>query len=86
MGFFSPVDNPPTLNLARPGTAIPVRFSLGGDQGLAIFASGWPLAYNAGTDTYTYTWKTLKTYRGCRTLTLSLRDGTTHTATFRFRK
>jgi len=41
-GFFSPVDNLPALNLAVAGSAIPVKFSLGGDQGLAIFAQGYP--------------------------------------------
>jgi len=37
-GFFSPVDNPDVLNRVRAGSAIPVKFSLGGDQGLDIFA------------------------------------------------
>ena len=41
-GFFQPVDNLPTLNLATAGSAIPVKFSLGGDHGLAIFAAGYP--------------------------------------------
>jgi len=41
-GFFSPVENMPTLNIATAGSAIPVKFSLGGDQGLAIFAAGYP--------------------------------------------
>jgi uncharacterized repeat protein (TIGR02059 family) len=40
-GFQSPVDgNVP--NVARAGSAIPVRFSVGGDHGLDIFASGHP--------------------------------------------
>ncbi len=43
-GFFSPVDNPPTVNLAKAGSAIPVKFSLGGDQGLGIFERGFPLS------------------------------------------
>ena len=43
-GFFSPVDNPPTLNTATAGQAIPVKFALGGNRGLAIFASGYPKA------------------------------------------
>jgi probable HAF family extracellular repeat protein len=37
-GFFSPVDNPEALNRVKAGSAIPVKFSLGGDQGLGIFA------------------------------------------------
>ena len=41
-GFFPPVDNPPTINTAKAGSAIPVKFSLGGDQGLNILASGSP--------------------------------------------
>jgi hypothetical protein len=41
-GFFQPVDNLPTVNVASAGSAIPVKFSLGGNQGLAIFAPGYP--------------------------------------------
>ena len=39
-GFFSPVDNSPTLNVVKAGQSVPVKFSLGGDQGLDIFATG----------------------------------------------
>jgi hypothetical protein len=41
-GFFQPVDNAPTLNVAKAGSAIPVKFSLGGNQGLNIFQPGYP--------------------------------------------
>jgi hypothetical protein len=41
-GFFQPVDNTPTLNVAKAGSAIPVKFSLGGNQGLDVFAPGYP--------------------------------------------
>ena len=41
-GFFPPVDNLPVLNVAKAGSAIPVKFSLGGDQGLDIFDPGYP--------------------------------------------
>jgi hypothetical protein len=42
-GFFRPVDNPEVAtNKAKAGSAIPVKFSLGGDQGLDIFESGYP--------------------------------------------
>ena len=41
-GFFPPVDNLPTINVASAGSAIPVKFSLGGDKGLAVFAAGYP--------------------------------------------
>ncbi|HEU5255033.1 MAG TPA: PxKF domain-containing protein [Vicinamibacterales bacterium] len=40
--FFQPVDNLPTLNVVNAGRAIPVKFSLGGDEGLNIFAAGYP--------------------------------------------
>ena len=41
-GFFRPVDNTPTLNVAKAGSAIPVKFSLSGNQGLNIFAEDYP--------------------------------------------
>jgi hypothetical protein len=41
-GFFAPVNNLPTLNVAKAGSAIPVKFRLGGNQGLNIFATGFP--------------------------------------------
>lgn len=41
-GFFQPVDNLPDLNDAKAGSSIPVKFSLSGDQGLSIFAAGYP--------------------------------------------
>ena len=41
-GFFQPVDNPPTVNTVKAGQAFPVKFNLGGDQGLNIFAAGYP--------------------------------------------
>ena len=50
-------------------------------------AGGSSLAYNPTTDTYTYAWKTAKAWAGtCRELTLTLDDGTSHTALFRFTK
>jgi hypothetical protein len=35
-GFFQPVDNDGVLNIAKAGSAIPVKFSLGGDFGLDV--------------------------------------------------
>lgn len=56
-GFFQPIDNvadntdgttpgatAPGWNKAKAGSAIPVKFALGGDQGLGIFAAGYPVA------------------------------------------
>ena len=41
-GFFRPVDNLPIINVVKAGQAIPVKFSLGGNMGLNIFAAGYP--------------------------------------------
>jgi len=43
-GFFAPVDNFPTRNTVKAGSGVPVKFSLNGDQGLAIMYSGYPLS------------------------------------------
>jgi HYR domain len=41
-GFFPPVDNIPVINRVKAGSAIPVKFSLGCNQGLNIFWAGYP--------------------------------------------
>lgn len=41
-GFAQPVDNLPTVNSVKAGSAVPVKFSLGGNYGLNIFAAGYP--------------------------------------------
>jgi hypothetical protein len=47
--------------------------------------NGGGLRYDATTDTYVLNWKTDPAWAGtCRELTLSLIDGTTHSATFAF--
>jgi hypothetical protein len=50
-GFFAPVDNPPNLNVVKAGSAIPVKFSLGSNQGLNILAAGSPDSQQVGCDT-----------------------------------
>ena len=51
-GFFQPIDNPAggaiTWNKAKAGSAIPVKFSLGGDRGMNILADGALLASTFG--------------------------------------
>ena len=111
-GFFAPVSNPPAVNVMTAGRAVPLKFALGGDRGLAILAAGSPssqrvactsgapsgtaeraltpgnsgLTYDAGTGQYTYVWKTERAWAGsCRRLTLTLADGSAHTALFSFR-
>jgi virginiamycin B lyase len=49
-GFFSPIAAPPTLNPAQAGSAVSLRFSLGGNQGLGIFASGYPRSHQISCD------------------------------------
>ncbi len=34
-GFFAPLNGDGTLNLVKAGSAVPVKFSLGGDRGLS---------------------------------------------------
>jgi hypothetical protein len=111
-GFFSPVGNPPTLNVVNAGRAIPVKFSLSGNKGLNIFAAGSPasgtipcdasappndvtdtvtagsssLSYDSGSDQYIYVWKTDSSWAGtCRQLIVTLNDGSTHVANFKFK-
>ncbi len=43
-GLFQPVDNLPTVNVAKAGSSIPMKFGLGGNFGLSIFRSGYPAA------------------------------------------
>jgi len=50
-GFFRPVDNPPVLNSVKAGSGVPVKFSLGGDEGLDIFATGYPSSQKINCDT-----------------------------------
>jgi uncharacterized repeat protein (TIGR01451 family) len=111
-GFFRPVYNSPAVNAIKAGASMPVKFSLGGDQGLSIFTAGYPvsnqvacgsgaplgaseqtvttgalgLSYDPATDTYTYIWKTKKSWAGtCRQFILRLVDGSDHIASFKFR-
>lgn len=41
-GFSGPVSDPPAVNALKSGAAVAVSFSLGGDRGPAIFATGYP--------------------------------------------
>ena len=111
-GFFSPVDMGGVLNRVNSGSAVPMKFSLGGNRGLGIFAAGSPssagatcgdapvdpieqtvtaggssLQYDAGSDRYTYVWKTQKAWAGtCRTFRMTFTDGSTAQAAFQFKK
>ena len=41
-GFFRPIKNLPIVNKVDAGETVPVKFSLTGNQGLNIFAAGYP--------------------------------------------
>ena len=41
-GPLQPVDAYPTANTAKAGSAVPVRFRLGGDKGLNVISTGYP--------------------------------------------
>lgn len=95
-GFFAPLSEDAVF---RAGDSVPVKFSLGGDRGLDVVGSaswrscgagdvsplGGRLSYSAGADRYLYLVETRPEWAGrCLQLVVSLRDGTTHSATVRF--
>jgi len=43
-GFFQPVENLPTINVATAGSSIPIKFSLSGNHGSNIFMPGSPVS------------------------------------------
>ena len=49
-GFSSPIDNVKSNN-ANAGSSVPVKFSLGGNAGLAIFAAGSPASRPVSCET-----------------------------------
>jgi Tol biopolymer transport system component len=44
VGFFRSVDMAPVVNTVKARRVVPLKFSLGGDQGLDVFAEGYPLS------------------------------------------
>jgi hypothetical protein len=49
-GFFPPVDNAPAFNSVKGGSSVPVKFSLGGFQGLDVFLGGYPASRRMACD------------------------------------
>jgi len=41
-GFYAPVANVPAVNVVEAGSTVPLKFSVGGDHGLAIFTERYP--------------------------------------------
>ena len=61
------------------------------DVGAAIadagaVATNGALTYDAASDTYSFVWKTTKTWAGCRALQLNFADGSMAMALFNFSK
>ena len=52
-GFFRPIDAAPTLNRVKAGSAIPLKFSLAGNQGFNIIAPGSPTSRPVACDSST---------------------------------
>jgi hypothetical protein len=50
-GFLHLVANPPAVNPANAGAAVPIRFELGGDPGPGVIAAGFPLVRRVICDT-----------------------------------
>jgi hypothetical protein len=50
-GFFAPVSNPPAFNLAVAGYTVPIKFSLKGNQGLGVIATGYPKSQSIACST-----------------------------------
>jgi hypothetical protein len=115
-GFFSPVDNLPTVNSAKAGQAIPVKWRLtdaagnpvsdpssfvsltsvnlncdtlagGTESSIEETSAGSSGLQYLGDGNWQYNWKTPKSYaNSCRTMQLNLKDGTTYTANFKYKK
>ena len=77
------------LDILAPGspTVSAVSCSDGSPIGGAAVSAGGALSYDAATDVYTFVWKTDKAWtKACRTLVLTLKDGSEHRARFDFAK
>ena len=50
-GLLAPIDAAPSLNKAKAGSTVPVKFSLGGDYGLDVLAAGSPSSQDVDCET-----------------------------------
>jgi MBG domain-containing protein/trehalose utilization protein len=106
-GFYAPIKNLPFVNTVQAGSAIPVKFTVGGYRGKNVLQqapSAVEVACPAGAPenavrpglagvpglrslgySYNYVWKSSPVWAGtCRKLVVTLADGSTHEALFRF--
>jgi len=51
-GFLTPLSNPPSTSTVNAGSSVPVKFSVGGDRGTAIFTVGSPSSQPADCKTW----------------------------------
>ena len=51
-GFLSPVKNPPGVNRLKAGGSLPLKFRLGGNEGLDVLAAGSPSSAPAACGTF----------------------------------
>lgn len=71
----------PTATQINCASGVPVNTGT-----LTDTAGGSGLQYNSSTGSYTYVWKTSKAWTGtCQQFTLTLTDGSSHTANFQFK-
>ena len=97
-GFGAPLDG--QRSTVRAGSTVPIKFSLGGDQGTHVLAAAYTticgstartdiaasaLRYDAAEGQYILNWRTDRSWTGCRDLILQLSDGSSHRATVQFR-
>ena len=97
-GFRAPLDGQRTA--VRAGSTVPIKFSLGSDQGMHVLAAAYTttcgstfrtniaasaLRYDAAEGHYIVNWRTDRSWSGCRELVLELTDGSSHRATLQFR-
>jgi hypothetical protein len=79
------------LNIFAPGHPVSQQIACSdgapsSDVEETVTAGSSSLSYGAETDTYTYVWKTEKSWAGtCRKLIVRLNDGSEHVAFFKFK-
>lgn len=78
------------LNIFAAGSPSSAPFTCGNastvDVSQTVDATANSINYDASSDQYNYVWKTESSWAGqCRTLTVTLNDGSTHTALFKFK-
>lgn len=99
-GYLKDADPETGAINAKAGSAVPIKFSLGGFMGMDIFKYGYPrineieantpgnskLSYDSVTEEYVFVWKTDKEWEGTeQILELSFIDGTAELIKFNFK-